>query len=153
MKSTLIVVVALILMGASCGDLVDHKYGIKVINNSDYAIQVAPGLGPAWLSSYPDTAISELKPDFFYVAYHDSNYIESAGKWEDIFSRLPKDTLSIYVFSADTLKAYDWSKIKEDKVLKRYDLSLSDLKKLNWDITYPPTEAMKDMHMYPPYSK
>ena len=38
-------------------------------------------------------------------------------------------------------------------VAQRYDLSLNDLKKLNWTITYPPVESMKDMHMYPPYKK
>jgi len=151
---TLITLIALILMGASCGDLADHVYGIDVINNTEYAIQTAPGLGSDWLSSYPDTAMSKLKPDFFYVAPHERNYIGNGEKWENVFPELPKDTLSIYIFSADALKAYDWSKVKEGyKILKRYDLSLNDLKKLNWVITYPPSEEMKDVRMYPPYKK
>lgn len=154
MKTILIVVIAMILMGASCGNLADHVYGIDVINNTDYAIQAAPGLGSDWLNSYPDTAISKLKPAFFYVAPHVRNYIGNGGKWENVFPELPKDTLSIYIFNADTLNVYDWSKIKEGyKILKRYDLSLNDLKKLNWTIYYPPTEEMKNIHMYPPYKK
>ena len=36
-------------------------------------------------------------------------------------------------------------------ILKRYDLSKKDLQKLNWNIAYPPIEAMKDIKMYPPY--
>jgi hypothetical protein len=48
------------------------------------------------------------------------------------------DTLSIYVFDTDTLNTYDWVKVKVGyKVLKRYDLSLDDLKQMNWTITYP----------------
>lgn len=154
MKKAIIVGISMILMGSSCKDLVDHVYGIDVRNNTDYTILAAPGLGPGWLSSYPDTAISELKPAFFHVSPHLKNYIGNGDKWENVFPGLPKDTLSIYIFSEDTLKSYDWGKVKEDyKILSRYDLSLDDLKKLNWTVTYPPTEEMKKMRMYPSYSK
>jgi hypothetical protein len=90
------------------------------------------------MSSYPDTAISELKPSFCFVAAHGRNYLGNGEKWENVFPKLPADTLSIYVFSADTLKAFDWSQIRTGyKVLKRYDLSLQDLEKTNWVINYP----------------
>lgn len=36
-------------------------------------------------------------------------------------------------------------------VLQRYQLKLEDLQRLNWTITYPPTEAMRNVKMYPPY--
>jgi hypothetical protein len=152
MKRAIIVGISIILMGSSCGNLVDHVYGIDVINNTDYAILTAPGLGPDWLSSYPDTTLSKLEPAFFRVSPHTRNYIGNGDKWENVFPDLPKDTLSIYIFSKDTFNTYGWRKVQEGyKILKRYDLSLDDLKKLNWTVTYPPTEEMKDIRMYPTY--
>jgi len=38
-------------------------------------------------------------------------------------------------------------------VLQRYYLSLQDLQKLNWRVSYPPTPEMKDMKMYPAYKE
>ena len=62
------------------------------------------------------------------------------------------DTLHIFVFEEDVLSIYTWEKVVNDyMVLQRYDLSLQDLQQLNWQVSYPPAEAMKDMEMYPPY--
>jgi hypothetical protein len=36
-------------------------------------------------------------------------------------------------------------------ILQRNDLVLSDMIILNWNVTYSPTESMKDIHMYPRY--
>ena len=47
-----------------------------------------------------------------------------------------------------------WETVREDYIiLQRYDLSIAELEKLNWTIYYPPTEAMKDFYMYPPYEE
>lgn len=62
------------------------------------------------------------------------------------------DTIRIFVFSYDTLMKYDWEVIRSGyKILKRYDLTLKNLKDLNWSITYPPSEFMKDIKQFPPY--
>ena len=37
--------------------------------------------------------------------------------------------------------------------LVRYDLRLDDLKLLKDTLYYPPTTAMRNIHMYPPYEK
>ena len=48
-----------------------------------------------------------------------------------------KDSLMFFVFSVDTLDKYSWDEIREGyMVLKRYDLSITDLDSLNWTITY-----------------
>ena len=57
------------------------------------------------------------------------------------------DSLRVYIFDALVLE----QELKY-KTLKRYDLTLEDLRKLDWTIVYPPTEAMKDIIQYPPYS-
>ncbi len=62
------------------------------------------------------------------------------------------DTHSIYIFDAEVIENTPWETVVRDYlVLKRYDLSLSDLQRLNWQVTYPPTEAMKDIQQWPEY--
>ena len=62
------------------------------------------------------------------------------------------DTLMIYVFDGELIENISWDIISSEyKVLRRYDVSLEDLQRLNWTITYPPTEAMRDVKMFPPY--
>jgi hypothetical protein len=56
----------------------------------------------------------------------------SKGLFRDI------DTLSVFIFDAQVLENTPWDTVKAKYIiLKRYDLSLDDLNKLNWTITYP----------------
>lgn len=59
------------------------------------------------------------------------------------------DTLMVFIFDAKRLEANP-SHI-DDAFLQRYDLSLQDLQRLNWMLSYPPTESMKDIKMWPRY--
>ena len=114
------------------------------------------GVYLAWgfYSAYPDTVLPSTAPSPLWVLFPGEKtlvYISSGG-YEEIIKDLPKDTLSVFFFNEDTLKAYNWQIIRSDyKILVRYDLSFNDLKILNWTIPYPPTEAMRNMKMYPPY--
>jgi hypothetical protein len=60
---------------------------------------------------------------------------------EAVFShgvQIPSDTLMIFIFDAEVIETEEWSDVVHSyKVLKRYDLSLADLKRMNWTITYP----------------
>ena len=77
--------------------------------------------------------------------------ISSRNCWEYSF-RSAIEMLYIYVFDAAVVENTPWEVIARDYlVLKRYDLSLEDLQKLDWRVTYPPTDAMKDIKQYPPY--
>lgn len=113
-------------------------------------------------NTYPDTTLPNSIPVTINnninnkIEPHDGYAYSMGGageSWEHLFRQeLPSDTLSIYIFSRDTLKTYDWSIIRDKyKVLIRYDLSLPDILNLNHRIYYPPTPAMKAMKMYPPY--
>lgn len=62
-----------------------------------------------------------------------TNYIPKNFKW---FNSAPIDTLRKYV-----------------PVLQRYQLSKQDLEELRYTITYPPTEEMRNVKMWPPYHK
>ena len=46
----------------------------------------------------------------------------------------------------DTLRKYV-------PVVQPYHLTIKDLERLHWTVSYPPTEDMKDVNMWPPYKK
>ena len=62
------------------------------------------------------------------------------------------DTLLAFVINADTLERYGWDDVcTYYKVEQRYDLSLENLQDLDFKLCFPPSEAMKHIHMWPPY--
>jgi hypothetical protein len=87
------------------------------------------------------------------IGNKDALHIRSC--WEARFegSLMPSDTIMIFVFATQVLESMPFPDVYENYlILKRYDLSLQDLQNLDWQISYPPTEEMKDMKMYPPYN-
>ena len=102
---------------------------------------------------YPDTILPKKNPNPWQFDKRYSYHFGDLGYTEDdLFAMFPTDTLSIFFFDPDTLAKYDWETIRQEyKILVRYDFSHNDLKNLNWRIDYPPTEAMENMKMYPPY--
>ena len=124
---------------------------ISVCNNSDNPI--------SWYMSfthgifYPDTTLPEKNPNprkFDEISYF---YFGEGLHENKVFAWLPTDTISIFFFDPDTLAKYDWAIIREEyKILVRYDLSHDNLRELKWCVCYPPTEAMQNMKMYPPYA-
>jgi len=83
--------------------------------------------------------------------------ISKNSKYYYDFNRfLDTDTLCFFIIDSDTINKYTWEEVKDGyKILQRYDLpvNLKGLKQLNFLVTYPPTEDMKDLHMYPLYMK
>ncbi len=60
--------------------------------------------------------------------------------------------LSVYLFKQEDVDNFGWEYLSEHNgYLVRYDLRLNDLRLLNDTLYYPPTPAMKDIHMFPPY--
>lgn len=128
-KIPLILVILLIYI--SC-DPVDHK--LKIVNNSTLTIYFSDSF------SYPDTSITELNPFKSPEVYRirpgatDSDPIR--GSWEAVFETL--DTLMIFIFDERTLNKVPWDTVRKNyMILKRYDLSLEDLVRLDWRVTYP----------------
>ena len=71
----------------------------------------------------------------------------------DIFKE-NHDIIRVFTLDADTFRAYSWQELREgNKILQCYVLSWKDIEQLNYTIPYPPTEAMKDMEIYPPYGE
>lgn len=58
----------------------------------------------------------------------------------------------IFVFNGDTLARHGIQYVMENHLVdQRYDLSLNDLKQLNWQLFFPPSAEMRNIKMWPPY--
>ena len=135
---TISLVIITLLIGSSCKKpLINKKYGFDIKNNSEYPINYyVAGLGMEFI--YPDTTLLSKEPSMPLVNQGESLFWGTSYKLEDFFKELPNDTLSVYIFISDTIARYNWTTIRSEyKVSKRYDLSLSDLKKSNFVIIYP----------------
>jgi len=136
-----------------CKKAPNEKHSIKLTNSSQSSIGYYFALGGKFGNYYSDT-IPPASNDYIGkdLGSNKTFYYYFGGSQENLFTGLPKDTLSVYVFSSDTLSKYPWAEVRNKyKVLKRYDLSLYDLNKLDWTITYPPSTEMKDVKMFPVY--
>ena len=127
-------------------------------NNANHAIGYNLSLGAHSGNCYPDTLLPSTN---FTVTKNikpgRSDSYDSGIEWKKIFSRLPKDTMSVFIFHTDTLTKYPWEEVRDRyMILRRYDLSYDDIVRLynkhNFpEIPYPPDERMKYMKMYPSY--
>lgn len=134
---------------SSCGDK-DPKYcdggwdtRLKIVNNSANGIYVMHS------AAYPDTnSYYSYKNDAiskYGVGYVNANSTNIQGErctWDDYFrDNVKSDTLMVFLIldegQGDAFHLDIQKLIEKHTVLKRYDLSLDDLQKMNWTITYP----------------
>lgn len=74
--------------------------------------------------------------------------------WDEMFAYLGIDTMRIFILATDIVDMYDWNIIQKNyNILQRYDVSIEDLRYLNGCLYYPPISTMRDIRMWPPYSK
>lgn len=150
-------VLRLIIGMISCliflGCPMDKRYALYLDNHSDQVVDIfinnfRPGIDP----TYPDTnliqsigVVNGINPK------RRTFFIDGSLPWSNHGG---DDTLSFVIVSVDTLNKYSWDEIRSSyNILQRYDLSRSDLRLLDATIHYPPTEAMRNMKMYPAYGK
>ncbi|MEO6683368.1 MAG: hypothetical protein ABIN48_11165 [Ginsengibacter sp.] len=148
MKKIIIPILLFVSCSSTCkkNPFVERVYSIKVANDADYACITFES------RIYPDTALPANVPYYSTAFPEDYAVIDSKTEWSNVYKKFPADTLSIFILNSDTVKVNEWGIIRSGyKILKRYDLSLEDLKKLNWTITYPAPEAMRNIKQYPPY--
>jgi hypothetical protein len=70
------------------------------------------------------------------------------------FNDPQQDTVCLFILDNDLVETVAWEQIRDSYfILRRYDLAMSDLKQLKWEISYPPTTEMKNIKMYPPYGE
>ena len=147
------------ILASKCIDFEGDSW-VTLKNNADYGV-VALFADLFTGFCYPDTLLPEI-PVFYTIV----DSVKSNPKEDQIvlyggssFSKALKtnttsDTLSVFVFHIDTLLSHSWKEIRYGyKILVRYDLSAEDLESLKGKIYYPPTTAMRNIHMFPPYEK
>lgn len=168
MKKNIIVSLVFILTLCSCHRLLNSWYTtLELANDSEHSIIVYWALGnhPEG-TEYPDTILTDAyfredSPTDTSIIY---NLVQSGNKEvvrldgfevEDYFALcLDEDTLSVFVIHGDTALTRPWKDIKdENNYIVRYDLSYNDYVNLKECIPFPPTEAMRDMKMWPPYEE
>lgn len=108
-----------------------------------------------------DTSITWLEKEYLEIVFPEGKHITVGwgGDYADWFSVFPNDTLRIFFFDNELVNCTPWEEIVSGyRILRRYDLSVQDMKTLKGDsygitIPFPPTEVMKDMRMWPPYGQ
>lgn len=123
---------------------------ILIVNNSENDIYVVHE------NDYPDTIFHHRWMGISDNEYQTKVKANSSSDgplclywdiWETEFAYktiIPSDTLIVFILNVDSIDLWENEKLSPKKeqnpnnaVLKRYDLSLNDLKKMNWTITYP----------------
>ncbi|MCH7396767.1 hypothetical protein MM236_02155 [Belliella sp. DSM 107340] len=147
--SRMFVIVMFFLM-SSCEDLFP-RISIGTINDSNHDIQYFTTIYKPEGLIYPDTILPlRLSPPFSVSKSKSSSYLDFNMTGRDLFSGIPSDTLSVFIFHPDTLALYDWGTIRSDyKILVRYDLSYQDLERLDWKVYYPPNDQIDGIKMFP----
>ncbi len=153
---------ALLLSANECNLAPKHYVNdLYLINNADFDISCKINFsGGNYSFIYPDTILSEIRDPTWNplpvkkgikVSFYEMHF----SSWEEFYkAKVSSDTISFVVYDWEVLENTNWNVIRDEyKILKRYDLSLEDLQKLDFTLYYPPTEEMKDMKMYPPYDE
>lgn len=130
----------------------DYDYPIDLKNDSNHKLRCNSNTNLNYEYIYPDTSLYREPQG---VIVYPGQTVDVGGgslSWESIYENI--DTISFVIYDVDTLVKYSWEKVKSNYlILQRYDLSIYDLQKLNYRLHYPPTEAMRNMKMYPAYGR
>jgi len=122
-----------ILFTISCRDDENCHDSISIVNNSDKAIYFDNSY------RYPDTTLytnPTLDKSYFKMEEHSSKFDYYRNCLEGDFDFTPK--ILYFIYDAETLETTPWDTVcKKYMVLKRYDLSIADLQRMNWTLTYP----------------
>jgi hypothetical protein len=135
MKSKILILLFILTTSVSCEDNhpFERVYRFWVENKSDKPVYFLVSY------TYPDTTIPDTYNEIGLVSPNSKNPIDSDKKWEEVFRELPADTLSVFIFSSrEAISINNWQEIRSEyKILKRYDISIDDLKNNSWIISYP----------------
>jgi hypothetical protein len=136
MNKTQTIILTVVLLAASFG--CNKPLGVRVVyriwinnqSNSNIAIKAS--------KVYPDTTITFDQTNLRGCLIGDSIPLEGYDSWDELFNGIPSDTLSIFIFSSDTIVKYGWEYVMNNYlILERSDLSYADLESMNWKYSYP----------------
>jgi len=135
MKPIYLILSCLLIVNSTCDKVKNEGLKLQVNNISEKAIYVS------WTRDNSDTSINHLVNPTYNSQI---NKVEAHSVQKDYYGAPSQaffkyiDTLSVFIFDAQVLESTPWDTVKAKYiVLKRYDLSLDDLNRMNWTITYP----------------
>jgi hypothetical protein len=138
MKYLAILFMGMILVSATCSNDNDKDCHntITIVNNSDKDIYFSPSARyPDTLTLYPNPASAG---DYYKVEKNTIGKDLYRDCIEYKFKAIPSGIIMFYIYDAQTIETVPWDTVvKKYLILKRYDLSLEDLQRMNWTITYP----------------
>ena len=84
----------------------------------------------------PDT-VNCNTVELSWVDPNNNKKIRSHNRWEYLLKNHPEKILRIYIINEDSISKYGTCMIfKKQIFLKRFDLTYTDLEKLNWKVVY-----------------
>ncbi len=129
---------------------VDEHSFITVVNDSEMSIDVSYDLdypdrdfGPYDIHNY----MEEKRRVFPHSSSNKPLGLPEWDSWENRFrNRIESDTLIIHIFDSRVIDNNTWSDIRREYMVEQvYYVSLDDLEALDWTVSYPPSEKMKDV--------
>jgi hypothetical protein len=128
--SLVLIGISFICLNYSCHDTPESKFEIR--NNSDSSIYFA------FSYSYPDSSLSRINSVPYYKGNLWQKLLAHEGKYEGTGIFDLSQTTLVFIFDAQTIENTPWDSIvKHRTVLKRYQLTKSDMEKCDWTIIYP----------------
>jgi hypothetical protein len=142
MKRAILGFIFIIFIQSTCRKEGASDSRIRINNNSNKTLVYD------FAYNYPDTSLIGN----FYNASRDTiispthiiqpysfNQTYTRGRWEEKFvNQIPSGKLEVFLFDLNVLRSSPWDTIaKNNLIVKRYDLTLDSLIKLNWVISYP----------------
>lgn len=129
----------------------NHHYLLPFENKTDRPIYVF-----CELTDVNGKTVSE-------AVYYPDPYKTMGGNTNDraLFNRITwEDMLAYYYFDgSDIVYVLDGDKLEaepdsvDNALLAKYYLTLPDLRAAEWRLSYPPSEKMKSMKMWPPFTE
>lgn len=137
-------------MLCGCRDYLDKRIAIHIENNSDHSIQTYKILSDiSGDKVYPDTSIVRKETGIVVKQKTSADIGFNGNDIQEQFKYFPKDTLSFFVFDADTVAKYPWDSIRSKYLVSaRYDLSAQDIINRKYRIEYPYDPKLGKLKVY-----
>ena len=143
----------LLALISSCYVQKTDDYYITLFNNSNDVITYGISF------EYPKDTLSFCLEHVINPLQFDKKIFggEKVGSWKEyLLSKYAPEYISIFILDGCVERrnrnVYNYPVYKDIIFLARYDLTLEDFESLGWKITYPPSDNMKTVNMFPPYS-
>lgn len=103
----------------------------KIYTESYYSEFCPNNLKNATANDQFKFVFEEIKPNTI-VANHDGPRF-----WDSYFNGIKDGRARLYIVSKDSVEKYGWSRVFKDTIyVKKYALTLAELEKIDWEITY-----------------